>query len=64
LRFYFSLNEGGGCGKNQSLDLSYNQIKDISPLHINTHSEPIKVDFPILLEGTPFANLRLLMPGN
>jgi len=46
------------------LALSYNQLKDISPLHIDTNSDPVKVSFPILLEGTPFANLRLSIPGN
>jgi Leucine-rich repeat (LRR) protein len=50
--------------KMEYLDLSYNQIEDISPLHIDTNSEPVKVDFPILLKGTPFADLRLLIPGN
>jgi internalin A len=50
--------------KMEYLDLSYNQIKDISPLHIDPNSEPVKVDFAIRLEGTPFADLRLLIPGN
>jgi len=50
--------------KLQGLDLSYNQFKDISPLHIDTNSKPIKIDFSIMLEGTPFADLRFIMPGN